>query len=98
MIACRGMPKGLGKCLVVVWNSGSFSLRLVHVLPFQVYFRKLATFGYFIVKGTLTVDTNLLSSLNGEILSSIIGHVAIVRVSRALKQTIFVVTCAYCLS
>ena len=27
-----------------------------------------------------------------------LGRVAIVRVSRALKQTIFVVTCTYCLS
>jgi hypothetical protein len=44
----------------VVWNLGSFSLRLVHVLLLQVCFQKLATFGYFIVKGTLTVDTNLL--------------------------------------
>jgi len=88
LIACRGTPKGWGKCLVVVWNSGSFSLRLVHVLLLQVCFRKLATFGYFIVKGTLIVDIHLLYSLNRKILSCILGRIAIIRVSRALKQTI----------
>ena len=52
----------------------------------------------FIVKGTLIVDMHLLYSLNRKILSYILGRVAIIRVSRALKQTIFVVTCTYCLS
>ena len=41
----------------------------------------------FIVKGTLIVDMHLLYSLNRKILSYILGRVAIIRVSRALKQT-----------
>ena len=53
---------------------------------------------FFIVKGTLIVDMHLLYSLNRKILSYILGRVAIIRVSRALKQTFFVVTCTYCLS
>ena len=39
-----------------------------------------------------------LYSLNRKILSYILGRVAIIRVSRALKQTFFVVTCTHCLS
>ena len=41
----------------------------------------------FIVKGTLIVDMHLLYSLNRKMLSYILGRVAIIRVSRALKQT-----------
>ena len=67
------------------------------------YFYKFASESWllldiFIVKGTLIVDMHLLYSLNRKILSYILGHVAIIRVSRALKQTFFVVTCTYCLS
>ena len=43
----------------------------------------------FIVKGTLIVDMHLLYSLNRKILSYILDRVAIIRVSRALKQTFF---------
>ncbi len=57
-------------------------------LLLQVCFRKLATFGYFIVKGTLIVDMHLLYSLNWKMLSYILGRVTIIRVSPALKQTI----------
>ena len=56
------------------------------------YFYKFASESWllleiFIVKGTLIVDMHLLYSLNRKILSYILGRVAIIRVSRALKQT-----------
>lgn len=58
------------------------------------YFYKFASESWllldiFIVKGTLIVDMHLLYSLNRKVLSYILGRVAIIRVSRALKQTIF---------
>jgi hypothetical protein len=52
----------------------------------------------FIVKGTLIVDTHLHRARINDV-ELYLSHVAIIRVSRALKQTFsFVVTCTYCLS
>ncbi len=39
------MPKGWGKSVMVDWNLGFFSLRLVHVLLLHVCFRNVDTFG-----------------------------------------------------
>ena len=73
---------------MVVCNSGSFSLRLVDVLILQVCFRKLATFGNFFVKGTLIVEAHLHAARVKDV-ELHLGQAAIIRVSRAMKQTLF---------
>ncbi len=82
---------------MVVWNSGSFSLRLVHVLLYRFASESWLLLEIFIVKGTLIVDSHLHEARVQDI-ELHLGQAAIIRVSRALKQTYFVVTCAYCLS
>ena len=73
---------------MVVCNSGFFSLQLVDVLILQVCFRKLATFGNFLVKGTLIVDAHLHAARVKDV-ELHLGQAAIIRASRAIKQTLF---------